>query len=387
MEVIGRLRLTAPAESTAEITRLERLARFTARWIVQIMDLTYRNRMTAGLHGQVVNESYIALKEKADQLALSEARYRRLATDLEIEVEKKTREIRNTQLVLFQQEKMAAIGQLAAGMAHEINNPIGFIISNLNTLKGSTAELVLLITRYRKLADLLIGQTGTAAASQIKTQLTAITQLIREMDLDFVIEDTQSLIEESLDGAKRVNIIVENLRDFAHPSIERTESVNFNTCLDTTLAMLSSHVQPGVNVHREYGDIPEITCHLREINYVFFNILKNAIQAVGHQGSVTLRTAEDGNHVVVAVTDTGVGIAEDDQANIFDPFFTTREVGDGTGLGLFHAYNSVKSLGGTIGVESAPDRGSTFTIRIPVTDGVSATAEPIPGSAPATLGK
>ncbi|BBO82913.1 hypothetical protein DSCO28_34790 [Desulfosarcina ovata subsp. sediminis] len=368
MEIIGILILIVPKESMDSMDRLLHLGRFTAGFVNRMIDLNHRNRMTAGLHGQVVNESYTQLMKKADQLARSEERYRRLAESLEIEVEKKTREVRETQMALLQQEKMAAIGQLAAGMAHEINNPMGFIISNLNTLRGSTDELSRLIVHYRNLTDLLEKPAGEArAVSQIREQMASIDRLIHEMDLDFVIKDTQSLIEESLDGAKRVKIIVENLRDFTHPSVDTIENVNLNDCLDITLAMLSSHRSPDVTVLRHYGDIPEIACHLREINQVLFNILKNAFQAVGNQGEIVLDSKKEADRVMIRISDTGVGIPASDLGTIFDPFFTTREVGEGTGLGLFHAYNTIKALGGTLTAESQVGHGSAFTIRIPLT--------------------
>ncbi len=362
METLGFLVLAADDTDSAADGHLVALGRFVGRVMNRMIQVNYRLLMTAGLHGQVVTESYARLKGKAEALARSEARYRNLAENLEIEVAKQTETIRHAHLRMLQQEKMAAIGQLAAGMAHEINNPMGFIISNLNTLKSTTAEVAELVARYRRLGDGLAARTGRGA---IADQLAAIARHIEAIDLDFIMEDTQSLVDESLDGAKRVKLIVENLRDFTHPSVDTAESVNINDCLDTTLAILSSHVPPGVTIRRQYGTLPQVVCRLREINQVFFNILKNGLQAVGDQGTVTIRTSGDGG-VTVEIADTGPGIEAADRDRIFDPFFTTREVGDGAGLGLFHAYNSVKSMGGTITVDSAPDRGCTVTIRIPV---------------------
>jgi signal transduction histidine kinase len=370
LEAIGFLVLEADAQSMAMTDEaLLCMGGFIARVINRCIDLNYRNQMTAGLHGQVVADSYARLKAKADQLARSEEKYRRLAENLEIEVKRQTQAIEAAQLRMLQQEKMAAIGQLAAGMAHEINNPVGFVISNLSTLKTTTQEMMSLIAHYRKLAELLTDHsTGKQTVIQIKGQLATIDRLIETMDLDFVIEDTTNLIDESLDGAKRVKIIVQNLKDFTHPSIETAESVDFNDCLETTLAILSSYMTPQIRITRLYGDIHRVTCHLREINQVFFNILKNAFQAVGDQGEITIQTSKDDNAVIVSIIDTGCGIAEKHLGSIFDPFFTTREVGSGIGLGLFHAYHTIHTLGGSIGVESRPGSGSTFTIRVPRTE-------------------
>lgn len=366
LESIGFLVLEADGESSITDDALLCLGQSIARLVNRLIDLNCRNLMTVGLHGQVVADSYANLKQKAEQLARSEEKYRNLAENLEIEVERQTRAIEAAQLQLLRQEKMAAIGQLAAGMAHEINNPVGFVISNLGTLKTTTEEMANLFAHYRRLTDLLTGRsTVKGTAARIKEALSAIARLIEKMDLDFVIEDTGNLIEESLDGAKRVKIIVQNLREFTHPSIETAESVDFNDCLETTLAILSNYETPAIRITRQYGEIPRVTCHLREINQVFFNILKNAFQAIGDQGEIVITTAMDDEAVIVCIADTGCGIEEKELGSVFDPFFTTREVGSGIGLGLFHAYHTIHTLGGTIAVESRPGSGSTFTIRVP----------------------
>jgi hypothetical protein len=367
LEIIGFLVLESSGEPSDTDERLMTLGRFTARFINRMINLNYRNRMTAGLHGQVVADNYENLKKKAAALALSEEKYRHLAENLEIEVEKKTHEIKAAQLRMLQQEKMASIGQLAAGMAHEINNPVGFLISNLNTLKATTGDMATLIDNYRQLTSLLAGKpTGDGTVRQIREKIAAIDRIADEIDLDFVLTDTGSLIDESLDGAKRVKIIVQNLRDFTHPSIDTVESAAINDCLDTTLAILSSHNLPEVTVIRRYGELPLVTCHLREVNQVFFNILKNAFQAVGDRGEIVIRTSSDGHAVTVSISDTGPGIEKECLEKLFDPFFTTREVGDGTGLGLFQAYSTVKAHGGSITVDSIAGKGSSFEVRLPV---------------------
>jgi signal transduction histidine kinase len=366
LETIGFLVLKSSMESLDDHDLLS-WGGFCARIITQMVHLHYRNLMTTGLHGQVVADSYAKLKKKARQLAVSEEKYRRLAQSLEIEVEKKARQIQETQLRMLQQEKMAAIGQLAAGMAHEINNPVGFVISNLNTLSATTRDLTDLIDEYQKLTALLTERAPDGStARQIKHQMAAIARHVEELDFDFVLEDTANLIDESLDGAKRVKIIVENLRKFTHPSIETAEKLDINACLDTTLAILSGNVPSQVNISRRYGDLPRVTGHLREINQVLFNLLKNALQAAGDQGHIIITTAADEKALHIRVSDTGPGISAENIGKLFDPFFTTREVGSGMGLGLFHAYAIVKTHGGTISVDSNPGAGATFTVRLPL---------------------
>ncbi len=366
VETMGFLALDFD-EDLAVDTRFVSLSRLAARAINRMIYLNYQKRMTAGLHGQVVTDSYNRLKQKTARLAQSEEKYRLLAENLEVEVERKTREIKANQLLLLQQEKMAAIGQLASGMAHEINNPVGFVISNLNTLRANIRDMGHLIGHYNRLTQLLSGKpSGPETANRIKEQLTALDDLCNEIDIDYVIKDADSLIDESLDGAQRVKIIVQNMRDFTHPSIDTAESTDINKCLEITLAVLSSYLSDDIVIKRDYGDIPHVHCHLREMNQAFFNILKNALQAVGDGGEIRICTRHDHHVVTVVITDSGPGIDATSLGRIFDPFFTTREVGSGTGLGLTQAHNTLKSHGGTIAAESTPGKGSTFTITIPI---------------------
>lgn len=371
LEPIGLVALD-PGDTAAE-SPSPSLGPFLARVLNRIINLNYQLRMTAGLHGQVVTESYEALKRKAALLARSEEKYRRLAASLEAEVERQTRKIEADRLLILQQEKMAAIGQLAAGMAHEINNPVGFVISNLSTLRTNTRDLGSLIGAYD---DLVFGLAAGASVADLRTRMADVQRFRDELDIDFVLEDTGSLIDESLDGAKRIQIIVQNLRDFTHPSIDHAEDADVNACLDTTLAMLSGHLSDDIEIQRQYGDIPHVNCRLREMNQVFFNILKNAFQAVGERGRITLRTAGDGDTVTVSIADTGAGIAREHLGSIFNPFFTTREVGAGIGLGLYQAYATVKRHQGTISVTSSPGQGSTFTLHLPVAAGKAAACNP-----------
>jgi two-component system NtrC family sensor kinase len=346
--------------------RLVQMGRLAARTINRMIYLNCKTRMAAGLHGQVVTESYASLQEKAGQLQRSEEKYRNLAENLEIEVQKKTREIKEAQLNLLQQEKMAAIGQLAAGMAHEINNPIGFVISNLNTLKETTEQTTRVLQQYRHLGQALdrLPADGPTAA-KIKAFVTGINQLCEKLDLDFKLQDTQDLIEESLAGAERIKNIVRTLSDFTHPSIETPERIDINACLDVTLSILSGQISQDVQITKAYQKIPDLHGHLREMNQVFFNILRNALQAVGTRGVITIATRSIDEQIEIAISDNGAGIKKEDLPRIFDPFFTTREVGSGVGLGLNLTYNIIQKHGGSIAAESVMGQGSTFTIRFP----------------------
>jgi two-component system NtrC family sensor kinase len=349
-------------------TTWKALQQFIGHAVSQVMHLMYKNRMTAGLHVQVVEDSYRQLEEKAARLARSEHKYRTLSQNLEAEVVRKTEKIKTAQLMLLQQEKLASIGQLAAGMAHEINNPIGFIISNLNTLEANIRDTVHLLRQYQQLLSLPIDQAEPDPGDDpLHRKLAGLAAESQSLDIDFIAEDMPALIQECLQGAGRIGAIVENLRAFTHPSVETIETVDIHRCLETTLSILSGQIAPGVTIQKDFVVIPKVRCNLRELNQVFFHILRNALQAVEGQGVVTVGTHPDGDQTVrVTIADTGSGIAEADQPHLFEPFFTTRPVGSGTGLGLHLAHNIMKKHGGRIEVESVEGSGTTFTIRIPV---------------------
>ena len=351
---------------------------FIATAVNQIIGMMYKTRMTAGLHVRVVEESYHELKEKNVRLQQSEEKYRKLSQNLEIEVQRKTEKIKAAQLMMLQQEKLASIGQLAAGMAHEINNPIGFIISNLNTLSANVEDALGLLMRYQRVPMFCDnGKLDRTAVEGLRKELNELDQLGRTMDIDFIVNDTQALIGECLDGAGRISTIVQNLRDFAHPGVEALETANINRCLDTTLSILDDQVGAGIIIHKQYTEIPKVSCRLRELNQVFFHILRNALQAVDDKGEIGIVTRVDGDESVeVIISDSGAGIAETDLPHLFEPFFTTRQVGSGTGLGLHLAHNIIKKHGGRIDVESRPAVGTTFKIRIPV-NGSSGLAEQV----------
>lgn len=374
LETIGFLVLQAirPADRDETI----RLAAFAARGVERMMQLTYRTRMTSGLHGRVVEDSFARLTEKTRQLQSSEEKYRHLAQRLEMEVQRQTEEIKAAQLVMFQQEKLASIGRLSAGVAHEINNPIGFVISNLNSLRGICEDLLQLLERHDRLAALVAGDGGegeaTGRVDMVRLAVLAreIAALREDLDIDYLKEDLQALIDESLEGAQRVRTIVRQLTDFAHPSIETAESVDIRHCLDTTLSILASEIGPEVTVRKAYQPVPAVLCHLRALNQVFFHLLRNALQAVEGRGTITLTTRPtDDNCVEVEVADDGPGISAEQLPRIFDPFFTTRDVGQGAGLGLHLAYNIMQQHGGAIHAANRPEGGCRFLVHMPVQRG------------------
>ncbi len=258
---------------------------------------------------------------------------------------------------LLQSEKMASIGQLAAGVAHEINNPIGYVHSNLGTLQEYTEALLALVDGY---ADALQSDDPGANRPQLK-------QLRDRLDVDFIVGDLPKLLEESREGIERVTKIVQDLKEFSH--IERDEPMrpsDLRKGLESTLNIVWNDLKYKAKVDKHYGDVPPVECHLSEINQVFMNLLINAGQAIADRGLITLAMGLEGDEVWVSIADTGCGIPEDVQQRIFDPFYTTKPIGRGTGLGLAIAYRIVAKHHGRIEVSSRAGEGSTFRIVLPV---------------------
>jgi len=277
-------------------------------------------------------------------------------------LQKANREIKETQSQLLQHEKMASIGQLAAGVAHEINNPIGFIYSNLSVLQDYIADLLSFFKGYKALQKAV--QTG-----QMKAVLSASRELEKteeKIDLDFIMDDLEKIVRESLDGAERVKVIVQDLKDFSHIDQAQVKYFNINEGIESTLNIVWNEIKYKAKVIKEYGDIPEIRCYPMQLNQVFMNLLLNAAQAIEKNGLIKIKTFAKEKRVFVQITDNGSGIPKKNLHRIFDPFFTTKEVGKGTGLGLSTAYNIIKKHNGEIRVESKVGTGTRFTIELPV---------------------
>lgn len=258
---------------------------------------------------------------------------------------------------LLQSEKLASIGQLAAGVAHEINNPIGFVNSNLGTLRTYVEDMLQLIALYESGTPLLAADPVLAGQIEAKR---------RQVDLAFLREDIGSLIRESIDGATRVRRIVQDLRDFSRADSGDWEWVDLHAGLESTLNVVWNEIKFKAEVVRELGSIPLVECLPSQLNQVFMNMLVNAAQAIEVRGTITLRSGCAGDEVWISVADSGRGIPPEILGKIFDPFFTTKPVGKGTGLGLSVSYGIVRKHGGRIEVDSRVGAGSIFTVFLPV---------------------
>ncbi|KVG52157.1 histidine kinase [Burkholderia ubonensis] len=264
-------------------------------------------------------------------------------------------ELEETHVQLLQSEKLASIGQLAAGVAHEINNPIGFVSANLNTLK----------TWVRGLLDVVAAHEAALPRHDAEIRV-ALTAAGRAADIDYIRGEIATLIDESIDGTMRVRRIVQDLRDFSRPGSDEWSVVDIHAGLESTLNVVHNELKYKADVVREYGDVPHVECLPSQLNQVFMNLLVNAAQAIPGRGVITIRTTSDGDYVTIAISDTGKGMPPDVMRRIFDPFFTTKPVGQGTGLGLSVSHGIVERHRGVIDVTSEPGRGSTFSIRLPI---------------------
>ena len=261
------------------------------------------------------------------------------------------------QTQLLQAEKMSAVGQLAAGIAHEINNPVGFVNSNLGTLAQYLASLLQLIDAYRAAAE-------TCAPED--PALLRARQIEKAADFEFIRSDALPLLEESREGLERVKHIVADLKDFSRVGESEWQMADIHTCLNSTLNVVANELKYKATVVKEYGELPEIRCMPFQLNQVFMNLLVNAAHAIPKRGTITVRTGHEEGMVWVEIEDTGVGIPPENVKRIFEPFFTTKPVGSGTGLGLSVAYGIVQNHRGEIVVRSVPGRGSVFRVTLPV---------------------
>lgn len=269
-------------------------------------------------------------------------------------IKKSYEELRRTETQLVHSEKMASLGQLVAGVAHELNNPIGFLASNLEHLHGFLEKLKEMIQFY----DLLLqDDVEKRAASLLKKEA---------LELEFSLQTMERLVNSCRGGALRTMEIVENLRTFSRTEEASVKEADIHENLEVTLSLLGNQIRDRIVVHRNYGDVPRMECNIGQLNQVFMNLLSNACQAISGKGDIWIGTRVEEETLLVAIRDNGDGIPSEQIPRIFDPFFTTKDPGKGTGLGLSIAFGVVRSHGGSIDVESSLGKGSTFTVKIPI---------------------
>lgn len=275
------------------------------------------------------------------------------------ELESAYSELRSRQAIILHQDKMASIGLLAAGVAHDINNPIGFVTNNLEELREYLAKLKTFIRNQRELLK-QDASTELLEALQKNSEAQGIHQ---------IFDDFDTLIAESLEGTSRVSDIVKNLRNFSRVDDADYMLADVNECLESAIKITQHELRTKAQVQRDFGTIPRIYCCPQQLNQAFMNLLVNAAHAIETRGEVSICSWADTNWVYVAISDTGCGIPDEVLPKIFEPFFTTKEINKGTGLGLNIVSDIITQHRGEIHVSSQPGNGTTFTIKLPIITG------------------
>jgi len=301
-------------------------------------ELTERNRDLRGeLEARRVTEKAL-LAEKAEQTAL-------------------IRKLEEAHNQLLQSEKLASIGQLAAGVAHEINNPIGFVNSNLGTLAEYVDSLLAVLAAYEI-------ECPRCVSPEVQQRIDAVRAAA---EIDYLRKDIGLLLAESREGLARVKRIVQDLKDFSRVDAGDWEWADLHRGLDSTLNVVNNEIKYKADLVKEYGRLPQVECLASQLNQVFMNLVVNAAHAIAERGTITIRTGTlDDAWVWIEIADTGSGISPENMKRIFDPFFTTKSVGQGTGLGLSLSYGIVRKHGGRLEVASEPGVGTTFKVILPV---------------------
>ncbi len=343
-----------PVQKDQQIHGMLALSISNADAIANQQDLQYIQTLTNQTAIAIENNNYI--RESADMARqLAEARVRQEYLD---ELEKKNRQLdqKNSELThlfrdlqekesqLIHSEKMASLGQLVAGISHELNNPISFIYANSKALHDYLQQLNQLLDSNR-------GAFGSQALDQFK----AIT------------DDIRSIVEDNIAGSHAVKEIIRNLKSFSRIDQADWKEARMSECIQTCLNILKPQISPNIEIQTRFEDDPVLYCNPGQMNQVFVNVISNALQALDQQGRIEIYTIREGNHLSIRVTDNGRGIAPEHLANIFDPFFTTKEVNEGTGLGLSISYSIIQKHNGNISVNSKPNAGTTFIIELPLT--------------------
>jgi two-component system NtrC family sensor kinase len=312
---------------------------------------------------------------------------------LEEAVEKRTREIREANHALqaeiserkllenqlVQAQKLESIGQLAAGIAHEINTPIQYVGDSVEFLRSAVASIGQVLTEYRRvLLSVSDAETTGTILTRVKAAETAV-------EFDYLQAEIPRAFERTLDGVTRVTKIVRAMKEFAFPNAHEHSYADINRALDTTLVVASNEYKQLACVETQFGELPDVKCNVSELNQVFLNLIVNAAHAIqdsgkdANAGMISIRTSAADGIVEIAIGDNGCGIAPDKANKVFEPFFTTKEVGRGTGQGLAIAHAAVVTRhGGTLTFESEVGRGTTFFVRVPI-DGITRPSSQVPG--------
>jgi len=272
------------------------------------------------------------------------------------ELELTMNQLKETENQLVQSEKMASLGQLTAGVAHEINNPVNFVMANVNPLSKDVDDLLEIMKKYDE----------TIKRLELHEKFTEVEKIKKELEYESLLEEIRNLLKGIEEGGKRTADIVKGLRNFSRLDENEMKLASINEGIESTLLMLKNDFKNRIDVEKNYGSLPDVYCFPGKLNQVFMNILSNAGQSIENKGQIFIKTFNDEKNVYISFKDTGKGMNEETKNKIFDPFFTTKDVGKGTGLGLSISYGIVKDHNGEIEVKSEIDKGTEFLIKLPL---------------------
>ncbi len=334
-----------------------------AQLVLFSLGLGYRARLNDKKR-RAVQQQYIEQLEKNEKLQKD------INQKLEVKVKARTQELSNkneelqetlnklqtTQTQLVESEKMASLGQLTAGIAHEINNPINFVSANIGPLKNDFKDIKELLEKYQSVRE----------TKEVALELERILEFEEEIEVDYLYEEIETLLKGIQEGAARTKEIVLGLRNFSRLDEDDFKAVNLQEGIDSTLVLLKTKMQNKAEVIKEYGSLPLVECQAGKINQVFMNLISNAIDAFEEKGKIYIKTFLKNENAIISIRDTGRGMTEEVKKRIFEPFYTTKDVGEGTGLGLAISYGIIENHNGSIKVSSQPGKGTEFTIKLPV---------------------
>lgn len=344
LEVIGYL--------CAELPQMQMQA--AADFLTLLLRCNARYLLASDLHIQTQRADYEELEKRHAALQQSEQRYKALSEHLEDRVQQQVKSLEQAQLKLYANEKLASVGRLAAGVAHEINNPIGFIRSNLNTASDY-------LNSFNKIGDLL----------QSDADLQSLKAAWQQQELPFILQDLQEILQESIGGAERIAAIVKDLRGFSRIDEVEHVAVDINQIIAQVCHVTTAEVRGKVEVTLDLGDIPPLSGHPAELGQVLLSLLINAVDAITPIGKIHIRSYMKDQRIYIEIRDNGCGIAATDMPHVFDPFFTRKDVGKGMGLGLTVCRNIIRAHHGEISVKSKFNVGTLVSICLPVSKSLS----------------
>ncbi|MDD5056220.1 MAG: ATP-binding protein [Sideroxydans sp.] len=271
--------------------------------------------------------------------------------------------LKSSQTALVQSEKMASLGQMVAGVAHEINTPLGYVQNNVTIGNELFGHVQNMFASYETLVDKMLD--GQSSAEEVSAQIQQIAEMRAALSVNEMLGEMRGLMEDSLYGIGQISELVLNLKNFSRMDSAATDTVSLHDCIASALNIGRNILKNKVEIVRQFGDIPAIKCAPSQLNQVFLNLFTNAAQAIADHGRITIKTWHVNDAVHIEVADTGKGIPAENIARIFDPFFTTKAIGEGTGLGLSITYQIIQQHGGDIRVTSRVGEGTCFHIRLP----------------------